>query len=98
PQWETEMPDPSEIARDWAEIAEKSQRLVSEFLARQKGEDGAVGLSNPMAIGAAFFEMTARLMADPARLVQTQMSLWQDYLKLWQQTTERMLGGGKEVT
>jgi polyhydroxyalkanoate synthase len=89
-----EMPDPAEIARNWAEIAEQSRRLVGEFLSRQNGgEANAVGLSNPMAIGAAFFEMTARLMADPARLVQTQMSLWNDYLKLWQQTTERMLGG-----
>ncbi len=39
-----------------------------------------------MAIGAAFFEMTARMMADPARLVEAQVSLWNDYLRLWQQT------------
>jgi polyhydroxyalkanoate synthase len=36
--------------------------------------------------------MTARMMADPAKLMQAQMNLWQDYLKLWQSTTRRMLG------
>jgi len=68
-------PDAAELSRqmaeNWAEIAGKSQRLVSDFLQRQGagGEDG-VGMANPMAIGAAFFEMTARMMSDPARLVE----------------------------
>src|SRR5260370_38890554 len=75
-----------------AEIAEKSQRLVADFLSRQAGEEG-IGLSNPMAIGAAFLEMTARMMSDPARLVEAQASLWNDYMRLWQRTAERFLGG-----
>ena len=80
-------PDPAELARQMAdrlaEIAEKSQRLVADFLARQGkeadraaggtaggpvGGDEVIGLSNPTAIGAAFLEMTARMMSDPARL------------------------------
>jgi len=91
-------PDAAELSRqmaeNWAEIAGKSQRLVSDFLQRQGagGEDG-VGMANPMAIGAAFFEMTARMMSDPARLVEAQMSLWSDYLRLWQNTAQRFLGG-----
>ena len=53
-------------------------------------------MASPAAIGAAFFEMTARLMSDPSRLVQAQMSLWQDYVRLWQNTTTRLLGGAAE--
>jgi polyhydroxyalkanoate synthase subunit PhaC len=87
------MGDAAELSRRMAGIAEQSQRLVTDFLARQNSGGGSAGMSNPMAIGTAFFEMTARLMADPARLVQAQMSLWNDYLHLWQQTTQRMLGG-----
>src|SRR5712691_6577161 len=86
------LPDPAELSRRMAEIAEKSQRLVADFLSRQGGEE-SIGLSNPMAIGAAFFEMTARMMSDPARLVEAQASLWSDYLRLWQRTAERFLGG-----
>ena len=90
------MPDAAELSRQMAGIAERSQRLVRDFLARQGdgGEEG-VGMANPMAIGAAFFEMTARMMSDPARLVEAQVSLWNDYLRLWQQTTQRFLGGAR---
>jgi polyhydroxyalkanoate synthase len=88
-------PDPAELAKEIAELAERSQRLVADFLTRQGGGDG-IGLANPMAIGAAFFEMTARMMSDPAKLVEAQAALWGDYLKLWQHTTERMLGGKTE--
>jgi polyhydroxyalkanoate synthase len=96
-------PDPAEQARrmadHMAEIAEKSQRLVTDFLARQGGQAGGeegIGLSNPTAIGAAFFEMTARMMSDPARLVEAQVSLWNDYMHLWQQTAQRLAGGAAE--
>ena len=40
--------------------------------------------------------MTARLMSDPQRLVQAQMSLWQDYMNLWQSTARRMMGQESE--
>ena len=50
-------------------------------------------MADPLNIGAAFLEMTQRLMTDPGRLVQAQLSLWQDYLKLWSTTTNRFLGG-----
>ena len=50
-------------------------------------------MASPLAIGAAFFEMTARMMADPSRLVQAQLSLWNDYMTLWQRTAQRFLGG-----
>src|SRR5687768_12450584 len=91
-------PDAAEASRQmaetWTEIAEQSQRLVTDFLQRQgSGSEGGIGMANPMAIGAAFFEMTARMMSDPARLVEAQMSLWNDYLRLWQQTAQRFLGG-----
>jgi polyhydroxyalkanoate synthase len=88
-------PDPVELSRQMAEIAEKSQRLVADFLSRQNGE-GGFGMADPMAIGAAFFDMTAKLMADPSRLVQAQLSLWNDYMTLWQRSAQRFLGGEAE--
>ncbi len=36
--------------------------------------------------------MTTRIMADPVKLVQAQMSLWHDYMTLWQRTTRRFMG------
>jgi polyhydroxyalkanoate synthase len=82
--------DPMEFARAMAGIAEQSQRLVTDFLSR----NGEATESNPdpLNLGRAFFEMTARMMSDPQKLVQAQMSLWQDYMNLWQSTARRMMG------
>jgi polyhydroxyalkanoate synthase subunit PhaC len=88
-------PDLSELSQQITDIAEKSRHLVAEFLKRQSAEDG-VGMANPTSIGAAFFEMTARMMSDPSRFVQAQLSLWNDYMTLWQRTAQRFLGGRAE--
>ncbi len=87
--------DPEEFARQIRAVAEKSQHLVADFLKRQSPGEG-LGMASPLAIGAAFFEMTARMMADPSRLVQAQLSLWNDYMTLWQRTAQRFLGGSTE--
>ena len=58
------LPDPAEIGRSMADIAERSQRIVSEWLKRQATEEHA---PDPLNIGSAFMEMTARLMANPAQ-------------------------------
>ena len=88
-------PDPTELSRRLAEIAARSQLLVADFLNRQSSQSD-VGMADPQAIGAAFFELTARMMADPTRLIEAQMALWNDYLTLWQRTTERLMGGTAE--
>ena len=58
------MPDPAVIGRSMADVAERSQRIVGEWLKRQSQEDHA---ADSMNIGRAFMEMTARLIASPGR-------------------------------
>src|SRR5699024_1768287 len=84
--------DPVAVSKSMAEIMERSQRLVGEFLARQADRPGEPPAADPLNIGGAFMEMTAKLMADPVRLMQAQAELWQDYVKLWQATTLKMMG------
>ncbi len=91
PAHDIKLPDPVELSRIMTEIAGKSRRLVTDFVARQGGQPGRSNL-DPLNIGAAFIEMTARLMTNPAKLVQAQLSLWQDYLSLWQNTARKMFG------
>ena len=83
------LPDPAEIGRSMADIAERSQRIVGEWLKRQASEEHA---PDPLNIASAFMEMTARLIANPARLVAAQMGFWQDYMTLWQNTARRIMG------
>jgi polyhydroxyalkanoate synthase len=84
------LPDPAVLGRSMADIAERSQRLVGDWLSRQSQEEHA---PDPLNIGSAFMEMTARLMANPTKLVAAQLGFWQDYMTLWQNTARRLIGG-----
>ena len=90
PDRDVKLPDPVEMSRMMENIAEQSQHLVTEFLQRQTPMQ--FGNPDPLNLGQAFFDMTARMMANPAKLMQAQFSLWQDYMSLWQSTTRKMLG------
>ena len=83
------VPDPAVLGRSMAGIAERSQRLVTDWLNRQSHEVPEI---DPFNIGNAFLEMTTQLMKDPSKLVQAQIGFWQDYMTLWQNTARRMWG------
>jgi len=90
------MPDPATLGRSMAGIAERSRRIVGDWLKRQAEEGPAK--PDPMNIGAAFMEMTTRLMTNPQKLIEAQVGFWQDYMSLWQSTARRMMGmDGKAV-
>jgi polyhydroxyalkanoate synthase subunit PhaC len=83
------LPDPAEIGRSMADVAERSQRIVGEWLKRQASEEHAL---DPLNIGGAFMEMTAKLIANPAGLMAAGVGFWQDYMTLWQNTARRVMG------
>jgi polyhydroxyalkanoate synthase len=86
--------DSGAAAEQLAAFAERSQRLVQAFWQRQGEADGDGGFSiaDPTAIGRAFMALGTKLIADPARLAEAQVQLWQDSVALWQNTMQRMLG------
>ncbi len=85
--------DPVEWSRNMASIAERGQRLVTEFLAKQRETtDGSLGHGDPLNVGTAFLEMTQAMMRNPQAMMQAQVSLWSDYMNLWQTTAQKMMG------
>tara|TARA_R110000751_G_scaffold41273_2_gene96987 strand:- start:4258 stop:6084 length:1827 start_codon:yes stop_codon:yes gene_type:complete len=92
---ENSHPDPEELSATMAEIAERSQRLVADFLARQ-ADDPEIANLDPLNIGSAFMELCTHMMQNPTKLAEAQMQLWQNYMQLWQNTTLRMLGHNAE--
>ncbi|MGD9884239.1 MAG: PHA/PHB synthase family protein [Reyranella sp.] len=72
------------------DIAQRSQKLLETFAERQKAEGPQP--ADPLRLTQTFMDFTAKLMADPNRLVQAQIELWQQYMKLWQITAQRMMG------
>jgi polyhydroxyalkanoate synthase len=83
-------PDVEELSATLGKIAEQSQRMVSDFMARQADQTDSG--NDPLNVGDAFLEMTTRMMSDPTRLAQAQAELWNGYMNLWQQTANKMIG------
>ncbi|HKB49233.1 MAG TPA: hypothetical protein VKC57_16115, partial [Ktedonobacterales bacterium] len=84
-------PDSAQSAKVFAEVAERSGRLMTEFLQRQAGGRG-VAASDEFGIARAFMDFYARILADPWTLAEMQTKLFWDHVALWQTTMLRMLG------
>lgn len=89
-QAKPKIPDPVEWSRRMADIAEQTQKVLGELAQRQQNTHSHL---LPGSVISAFGDLTARLMADPVKLMQAQAELGQKYLELWQQSWLRFLGG-----
>jgi len=80
-----------ETAEHMASLAKRSQEMIADFMSKQ-AMNSTTGNPDPMNIGPSLMEMSTLMMSDPSKLVETQFNLWQDYMRLWQNATLRMLG------
>ena len=87
------MPNPLALGQAIFNLMEKSQPMMREFMERVKLKpmEPMPGAS-PFNVGGSLVQLTTQMLANPQRLVDAQLGLWQDYLKLWQNTTRRFLG------
>ncbi|MBI4207501.1 MAG: class I poly(R)-hydroxyalkanoic acid synthase [Betaproteobacteria bacterium] len=84
-------PDPAELARLYADIAQKSGQLVTQFLER-RASGAPLPFKDELGIARAFFEAWSKTLADPFRLAEAQIKLWQDYMTLWQNSMLKLMG------
>ena len=75
---------------EWQEVAERSHKVMQEFLANQG--NGPSPMDDMARMAGIFMKGMGQLMADPARLIEAQTSLWHNYFDLWQATARRMAG------
>ena len=87
-------PDATERMAAMARIAEKSRRVAELWLSEGGGKGGALPVGQGLAND--FMTLSRQLLANPMALVESQTEFWQDYLTLWQRTTQRMLGFAAE--
>jgi polyhydroxyalkanoate synthase len=87
--------DPVALAESLRSAAEKSAKLMGDFATRQ-AEAGHSLVSDELGIGKAFMELAAKMMANPYRLAEAQMTLWWDYMNLVHSSTMRLLGAPAE--
>ena len=68
------------------EIAERSRKLVEDFVARQSDlrRRRRCGSTATRRWAARSSRCSRRVMSQPQELMQAQFGLWQDYVRLWQ--------------
>src|SRR3954470_17235753 len=82
--------DAEKMQAAFKDIAERSQKLLAEFTERYKA-DGPQP-ADPMKLTQTFMDFTAKMLADPNKLLQAQMELWQQYMRRCRVRAQRMLG------
>src|SRR3954454_6172891 len=83
--------NPPELTTICGSVAQRSSRLLADFAQKQAASLSSA-VRDEMGIARAFMDLYARMAADPALLANTSMSMWADYMRLWQSTWLKMLG------
>ena len=83
--------DSTELAQTYADIAKRSSQLMSDYIARQTVA-GVPSFGDELGVAKAFYEMSGKLFADPAKFAEMQMKVWQDYTSLWQNSMLQFFG------
>jgi polyhydroxyalkanoate synthase len=90
-----QAPDPVEVAKIFGEVAERSSNVLGDFVKRHANGKG-VAFTDEFGIARAFMDMWAKLAANPMALAQAQMNMYFDYLRLWQASWLKLIGGKPE--
>jgi len=84
--------DPEQLQKSLADIAERSARVVGEFIEHQSHAEVARTLED-LGVNRAFMELGHKLIANPGKLAEMQVRAWDDYLKLWNAMVVKATGG-----
>lgn len=84
-------PSAKELERLYADIGDKSARLVVRWLLQQ-ATGTPPAWKDDLGLVQAFNAAWSRLLANPAKLYAVQAQAWQDCCSLWQWATLRLLG------
>ncbi len=85
------LPDPAEVAKTYAEVAQRASKLLTDHVQRQLHK-GMTAPADELGIAQAFMDMMAKMLANPYKLAQAQMNLVWDYFSLWQHSMMRFTG------
>src|SRR3954462_12942126 len=83
--------NPPELTTICGSVAQRRSRLLADFAQKQAASLSSA-VRDEMGIARAFMDLYARMAADPALLANESMSMWGDYMRLWQSTWMKMMG------
>ncbi|MEK7738230.1 MAG: class I poly(R)-hydroxyalkanoic acid synthase, partial [Pseudomonadota bacterium] len=86
-----QLPDSREIAKTYAEVAERASKLLVEHVQRRL-QQGISPPTDELGIAQSYLDLMAKLLANPLKIAQEQMRLMWDYFSLWQNSMLRYSG------
>jgi polyhydroxyalkanoate synthase len=91
------MPDPVALGQALLGVYERAAPILENYFARM-GEDLAKQNFDPFHIKDVYLEFLNRMAADPEKFWEMQQGFWNDWFRLWQESTMKFLGeDGKTV-
>lgn len=83
--------DMVQFTRNLLQATAQAQAVLQGFLTRQAA-DAMNTPADPMNVGKAFMDMYLNLWQNPGKVVERQMTLWQDYMQVWEHSAKRFMG------
>jgi polyhydroxyalkanoate synthase len=74
------------------ELMALMRRNQEIFAAALKGPSDVMRQLDPLNLGGTLTEAAQRIWFDPARLLQANLDLWQQHMRLWHTASQRLLG------
>src|ERR1700690_2108096 len=81
----------ADSAQVFAQVAQRSSRVIGDFLKRQAETQNSV-VADEFGIAKAFMDLSALMFAKPQQLAEAQMNMFWDYTRLWQSSWMQMMG------
>lgn len=86
------MPDVHKLMTDFTRIFKHSQSLWQEYARKRAEGEVSFRFPDPAHVAKIFMDLFPKLLADPNRIMQAQVNLWQGYLDLWRTASQRLMG------
>tara|TARA_R110002073_G_scaffold144889_11_gene297041 strand:- start:26370 stop:28151 length:1782 start_codon:yes stop_codon:yes gene_type:complete len=83
--------DLDQFSENLREMTAEFHKMAHDFFEAQNDQKSDLE-SDPMHIGETLIELSKYYTAHPEKLIEKQMTLWQDYMTLWQNASRKMLG------
>ena len=87
--------NPEEFSKNLGLFLEKMQRVSAQMLI-PKNIEQTPPIGAPSDVAAAFFEVGAKLLANPKAMWEAQMELAKEYFELWKHTMSKLAGEKSE--
>ncbi len=96
PDDDIKMPDPVVLGSAILEAYQKAQPLLESYIEKYSGEDamqhlGAINF-DPLNIREAYIDFLDNIAQDPTKFIEMQGHYIQDWLNLWQESMNKVLG------